>query len=365
MHAADVTERGHAQAHQIRALPQPVAVEELRGRLVLDGGVGAADVIAGGLERFKRFLHPAPLGRPARPRLVEAVGALQQVAADRRVERQLHLVDGDAVGLERQRLVDAVAPVLVGLAQHPGDEVDVDLREVERPRELVGAVHLGRAMRASVGGEDLVVEVFDAKAEPGHAEPADDAKLGLGQRARLALERDLRRVTPGRGRGQPVHQSFELAGRQKRRRAAAEVDKVDRPPGKDRQARVQLPLARQHVEIRAHFLGVLVGVHPEVAEVAALAAERDVQVHAERHTGPRRGLQGRQGVAFDRLGRPDRKRRVGRDKVAADVGRVVDDRTRGIRHGIFSLYPTMSAPTLARLGHGRAGLGVHARQRLT
>ena len=98
---------------------------------VLHGRVRAADVIARAFERLEGFLHPAPLGRPARHRLVEAIGALQQVAADGRVERQLHLVDGDAVGLERQRLGDAVAPVLVGLAQHPGDQVDVDLREVQ------------------------------------------------------------------------------------------------------------------------------------------------------------------------------------------------------------------------------------------
>ena len=43
---------------------------------------------------------------------------------------------------------------------------------------------------------------------------------------------------------------------------------------------VQLPLARQHVEVLADLLRVLVGVDAEVAEVTPLPAERDVQVEA-------------------------------------------------------------------------------------
>ena len=65
------------------------------------------------------------------------------------------------------------------------------------------------------------------------------------------------------------------------------------------------------------------------------------------------------GVPLDRLRRPDRKRRVRRDKVTADVGRVVDDRSRGIRHGIFSLYPTRPPGQWPRRGHGRVNL-MHA-----
>ena len=58
-------------------------------------------------------------------------------------------------------------------------------------RVLVGANDLRRAMRAAVQLEDLVVEVLDAEAEPRHADAADRRELGFGQRARLALERDL------------------------------------------------------------------------------------------------------------------------------------------------------------------------------
>ena len=83
--------------------------------------------------------------------------------------------------------------------------------------------------------------------------------------------------------GQPLHQAAQLPHRQERRRAAAEVDEVERPPVDRRIGVVELPLARHHVEIFFDFLRVLVGVDAEIAEVAALPAERDVQVQAERH----------------------------------------------------------------------------------
>ena len=133
--------------------------------------------VAGPLQRLERLVDPAALGRPARDVLLKAAGALQHVAADRRVERQLHLIDGDAVGRELDRLLDAALPVLFGLAEHAGDEIDVDLRKPERLRELVGAEDLGRPVRAAVQLEDVIVEVLDAEAEPRHAQVANRREL--------------------------------------------------------------------------------------------------------------------------------------------------------------------------------------------
>ena len=133
-------------------------------------------------------------------------------------------------------------------------------------------------------------------------------------------------------------QAFELLRGQERRRAAAEVDEV-RAAGRQWPAspREQLPLARQHVEVVADFLRVLVGVDAEVAEVTPLPAERDVQVEAERHARPGGAVERRHRVALDGLGRPHRERRIGGDEIAADAG-VVANRS-GIRHA----SPTISA----------------------
>ena len=143
--------------------------------------------------------------------------------ADRGVERQLHLVDGHAVRLERQRLLDAGAPVRLGLAEHAGDEVDVDLGKVERARRAIRLRDFRRPVRAAVDLEDAIVEVLDPEAQPRHAHAPDGGELGVRQRARLALERDLFGAGPGRDRGQPPDQTLQLLRRQKRRRAAAEV----------------------------------------------------------------------------------------------------------------------------------------------
>src|SRR5262249_54002203 len=65
--------------------------------------------------------------------------------------------------------------------------------------------------------------------------------------------------------------------------------------------------------------GVLVGVDAEVAEFAALAAERDVQVESQRRRGVGRRVQN--GVGVDEVvGLPGREGRVVGDEVIAEAG---------------------------------------------
>ena len=76
--------------------------------------------------------------------------------------------------------------------------------------------------------------------------PPDRGELGFGERARLALERDLlgRRSTDDVAVSR-LHEASRAAGRQERRRAAAEIDEVERPPRDGRPLGVELPLARR------------------------------------------------------------------------------------------------------------------------
>src|SRR5207302_9757241 len=143
---------------------------------------------------------------------------------DGRVEGELHLIDGHAVRIEIDGLLHAGVPVLLGLAKHAGDQIDVDLRKSERPRVSKGLTDLRRAMRASVDLEDSIVEVLDAEAQPRDAQPPYGRQLGFGERSRLALEGDFVRAGPRGGRRQPRGKRFELLRRQKRRRTSAEID---------------------------------------------------------------------------------------------------------------------------------------------
>ena len=182
-----------------------------------------------------------------------------------------------------------------------------------------GASDLRRPVRAAVQLEDLVVEVLDAQAQPGHADAANRRQLGFGDRSWLALERDFLGILPGCRCRQSSDQAFELLRREKRRRAAAEVHEVQLPSGDRRLRRTQLPFVREHVQVVIDFLRVLVGIHAEVAEVASLPAERDVQVEAERNSRHGRRLERHLPVLFDRGGRPRGERRIGGDEIAPDL----------------------------------------------
>ena len=116
----------------------------------------------------------------------------------------------------------------------------------------------------------------------------DRAQLGLGQRSRLALEGDLRGRVPRQRPLQAGSQRLEVAGAYVGGGAAAEVDEPQLAAGDPGGAGVQLHLARHRVEVLPDLRGVLVDVDAEVAELAALAAERHVQVEAEVGNGLRR-----------------------------------------------------------------------------
>ena len=71
--------------------------------------------------------------------------------------------------------------------------------------------------------------------------PSNRGELGTSDGTGLALERDLFGVRPRPARGDPLGEGLELSSRQKRGRAPAEVDEVERPPRKSRLARRTAP----------------------------------------------------------------------------------------------------------------------------
>ena len=140
---------------------------------------------------------------------------LEEILADRRIERQLHLVDRHAV--RRQSTVrECSPPSSLGFAEHAGDEIDVDLGKTQVARFLIDAHDLGRAVGAAVGLEDAVAEVLDAEAEPRHSDAANRRQLRTSDGTGLALEGDLLRRVPGAARRHPLDEGLELARREER-----------------------------------------------------------------------------------------------------------------------------------------------------
>ena len=176
-------------------------------------------------------------------------------------------------------------------------------------------------MSPAVQLQDLIVEVLDAKTQPCHTQPTNHRQLRGRQCARLTLECNLLGLVPAGLRGQPCHEALELTGREKRGRASTEIHEVERATLDGRQLRVQIPFATDQVQIVGHVLRILVGVDAKVTEVTSLAAERNVQIQAER--SGRRRIQRGLCVCLNPSLPPNRKRRVRSHEIAADLGLIV------------------------------------------
>ena len=181
-------------------------------------------------------------------------------------------------------------------------------------------VDLAADVGAAVLAQDVVVEMLDAQAQAGDADVGDGGHLGLGQGARLALEGDLVGLAPGHGRLGAGGQGAQVAGADVGGGAAAEVDELQGPAGDPGAPGIGLDLAAKGVEVAPDLAGVAVHVDAEVAELAALPAEGDVQVEPEvRGPAAGGGLQHRLGGG-DLVGAPEGVRRVVGDEDAAHVG---------------------------------------------
>ena len=211
-------------------------------------------------------------------------------------------------------------PVLIGLADHAGDQVDVDLREPNLLNPAIRLHDLGRQMSAAILFENLVLEVFDTQRHPSDADFFECFDFLQAERARLALEGDFVGGVPRHVLGQFVSQKQQLPRAEIRRRATPEVDELELSIADGRRLADQFDLASQAIDVTLNRLSVLVGVDPEVAEPAPLAAERDMQIQPQRHTGIRFRVQCGMNLGHVLL-RPKRERRIVRDKIAADFRR--------------------------------------------
>ena len=335
MHALEVAERGDAGRQDVAAPKQMVAIDKVIRVEASHQFVAAGDLVAGRQQRVDRLAHPAAFDRPAGDGRRDT--QLFDLASDERVVRQLHLVDRDVVGLELFHLLDAVGPIVVRLADHAGDQVDVDLRKADLLEPVVGSENLRREMGPAVVFEDLVVEILDAERDAGHADLFEHFHLFEAERSRLALEGDFLGRFPGEIFAQPIVQRAELLRAEIRRRAAAEVSKPQRSPLNARLVAQQFEFVLERLDIILDRLRVLIRVNAEVTEPAPFAAKGDVNVQPHRHRTVRLARQSTANLR-DVLRLPQRKRRVIGDEITTDVGRGL------CNHGPYLAQPSFPAP---------------------
>src|SRR5207244_4323584 len=103
-----------------------------------------------------------------------------------------------------------------------------------------------------------------------------DFELAFRDGPGLAFESDLFGVVPCE---QPLHRSDEmrkLPGGNVRRSSASKVDEFRFSPADERLSRIESQLLDGGIQISLNLGGILVCIDFEIAEVAALAAERNV-----------------------------------------------------------------------------------------
>ena len=299
-----------------RSLPRPqvVTIAEVHRVGILDHRVRTRHGVACRGELVEGKIHPVTFLRPICHGRFDLVA--ENVLGVDGVERQFHLVDRHTVGGEVERLVHRVAPAFVAVADHAGDQVDVDVLKSGCLNPRPGFKDFRRLVGAAVLAQDRVIEVLDAQAQSGDAQIAKRFDLRLAQRARFAFEGHFFRLIPTDIRPQSIDQSNQLLRAEERGRSAAKIDKSKWTTPHDRQLAHEFNFTRQGSQVAFHLGSVLVGEDFEVAELTAFATERNVQVQTERHVGWRlieRGRHFRQLIA-----RPLRKRRVVADEVRAN-----------------------------------------------
>src|ERR1043166_703571 len=138
-----------------------------------------------------------------------------------------------------------------------------------------------------------------------------------------------------------VDQPEKLLIAEEGRRAAAEIDEFELPAGKGLSIRVEGDFFCQRIRVDIDLVSILVGIDAEIAEGAALAAERDMQVETKRRFLPDGRIQNRVSCR-DVLRSPGRERRGVGDEVAADLGRF-----RLLKLGqLHGVWKTLARPTI-------------------
>ncbi|MNX91829.1 hypothetical protein D3C86_1239400 [compost metagenome] len=182
-------------------------------------------------------------------------------------------VDREMLGFQGEGLGDARLPGGHGLARQGVHEIEAEVLDAGFPDGLQGAWDVLGGVVAADSLQQLGIEGLDAQAHAvdapvmGSLPELGAAGAGVDLHGRLRAGEDAKVAVESR------HDRVELAGAEDRGGAPAEVDRLGLEAG------VGLDLAREGVHVVVDVL-ILPRVAGEIAVVALLHAEGDVQVHA-------------------------------------------------------------------------------------
>src|SRR5262249_41666554 len=112
-------------------------------------------------------------------------------------------------------------------------------------------------------------------------------------------------VVPRRDRREAVREVVNLARGEVRGCSSAEIDEIERPARDRWSPAVQVPFVHQEIVVVDDLLRVLVRVDAEIAEMAPLPEEGDVETQPGRHAAGARSGDRRERIAGYGVQRPD------------------------------------------------------------
>ena len=189
-------------------------------------------------------------------------------------------VDGDILGRKADERIDGMRKGLRRVAGKARDNIHVDFAEAGLPRLVKRTQHIGRGVFSADGGEHAVLHGLRIDADAADACAFQHAKLFGRDGVRSArLDRIFakpRKLEAVRERsGEPC----KLLRRERRRRAAADVDALDALASLAHERRGLANFAAQSFEIRLDKISGLRGRRRhERAVIAARRAERNADI---------------------------------------------------------------------------------------
>ena len=190
-------------------------------------------------------------------------------------------MDRDVARAKREHLPDGIGKAFLIVVGQTRDEVHVDIIESGADRLVEGLDGLPGRMAAADGREDLVGHGLGVDGDARGAAGFDHAQLFLVQRVgAAALDREFQTAGKIEARVDGLQQLRHLRARERRRRAAADVERADVETGIPQQLTGMRDLAQQRVQIRRQKLPeALDGLAHERAVRAARRAERDPDIY--------------------------------------------------------------------------------------
>ena len=181
-------------------------------------------------------------------------------------------------GQLRQAL-HVAADIGQGLARQAVHEVQGQVVDAGIVSRLDGPFPLGRRVDPAQEGQHGVGKGLDAQTQAVDAAIGQGCRLVIAQAVRIGFHGNFCIVSDAEGPPQRLQDAADFAGRQQGRRAAADVYRIGFFPG-----------IRRRGDVPAQCLDVAVaialqaGIGRKVAVQAFMAAERDVDVQAQRHS---------------------------------------------------------------------------------